>query len=95
MDILVLFTSGCIGQIATIFIKGGDSNERHIVDVIVNVISMSISATYLWSLIPVGIAVITVLSIGTERLDVIKKPECIKAVTSNFHNGRDSFHFEL
>jgi hypothetical protein len=43
-----------------------------IVDLIVNVKSMSISSTYLWSLIPVGIAVIAFLPMGNERLDVTK-----------------------
>ena len=45
-----------------------------ILDVIVNAMSTSISATYLWSLIPVGIAVIAVFYMGNDRLDVTKKP---------------------
>lgn len=63
-----------LGNIQTVFQPEARANiPPDILDVIVNAMSTSISATYLWSLIPVGIAVIAVFYMGNERLDVTKK----------------------
>lgn len=44
-----------------------------ILEVIVNAMSNSISATFLWSLIPIGIAIVAVYFMGNEKLEVSKK----------------------
>ncbi|MET0787170.1 MAG: MFS transporter, partial [Paenisporosarcina sp.] len=45
----------------------------NILDVIVHAMSNSISATFLWSLIPIAIAVVAVYFMGNEKLEVPKK----------------------
>ena len=66
--------SESLGNIQIVFQPEARVNiPLDIVDVIVNAMSTSISATYLWSLIPVGVAVIAVLSMSNERLVVTKK----------------------
>lgn len=44
----------------------------NILEVIVNAMSNSISATFLWSLIPIAIAIIAVFFMGNEKLEVSK-----------------------
>lgn len=45
----------------------------NILEVIVNAMSNSISATFLWSLIPIAIAIVAVYYMGNEKLEVSKK----------------------
>ena len=66
--------SDLLGNIQTVFQPVARANiPPDILDVIVSAMSTSISATYLWSLIPVAIAIIAVFYMGNERLDVTKK----------------------
>ncbi|MFX3673105.1 MAG: MDR family MFS transporter [Paenisporosarcina sp.] len=52
----------------------------NILEVIVNAMSNSISATFLWSLIPIAIAIIAVYFMGNEKLEVSKKTEDVPVV---------------
>ncbi|WP_203363946.1 MDR family MFS transporter [Bacillus sp. REN10] len=46
---------------------------KEVLDVIVEAMSHSISTTFLWALIPIGISAIAVFAMGNERLNVPKK----------------------
>lgn len=54
----------------------------NILEIIVNAMSNSISATFLWSLIPIAIAIIAVFFMGNEKLEVSKK---VKEVPVKVH----------
>jgi len=70
--------SNTIDNLQTVF----QSEQRaeippNILDVIINAMSNSISATFFWSLIPIAIAIIAVFFMGNEKLEVEKKTESV------------------
>jgi EmrB/QacA subfamily drug resistance transporter len=56
---------------------------ENILDVIVNAMSNSISTTFLWSLIPIAIAIVAVFFMGSEKLEVDNKTPEAAATQSN------------
>ena len=84
---------GSIGNIQTVFQPETRANiPPDILDVIVNAMSTSISTTFFWSLIPVGIAIIAVFYMGNEKLwnqinKLSQKDEASEVLGINLNTG--------
>lgn len=71
-----LASSNTLDNLQTVFQpEQRASIPPNILEIIVNAMSNSISATFLWSLIPIALAIVAVFFMGNEKLEVTKKAD--------------------